>query len=239
MNDTQLLHYLRAFLASDDKPETLNPLDIVQTVRLLLQLADEKDAYMSQDTLAMQLCSSVDAIKRSQDRLSCVGWLVIRKGGYRGRTNRYAINLDKLPQADLARTVVSPATRRYASRYGLYVKANVNKRFMKLWPQQWAFAIQRLCDRTDGGLPRVGEIVNFALRNPRYQKYAFIGPSALRKIWKQLCQDYEKATGDLGPKRNQEALKDKQSRVIQTASQNEDAIEAELQQESQCQPENQ
>lgn len=190
MTDVQLVHYLRAFLASDDKPKNLSPIDLLQVVRFLLQLADEKDCYVSQETLAAQLCVSADAIARSQQRLKKAGWLIVRKGGYRGRSNRYEIVLNKLPQDDLLRTVVSQDAKRLAAGYGKALQVQTHKKFMKGWQQQWAFQVQWLIDRTRGDHDEVREIINFALNQPKYVKAAQRGPYALRKIWNALLVDY-------------------------------------------------
>jgi len=63
-NDTRLVMTIRSLLAAE-KPKNTSPLDLLQTIRLLVQHADEKDVYVSQTTLAEELCSSPD--------MRCVG----------------------------------------------------------------------------------------------------------------------------------------------------------------------
>jgi len=106
MTDAEITMAVRSLLAAE-KPKRTTPLDLLQVIRLLLQKSDEKDVYVSQDTLAEELCSSPDAIARSQKRLKGWGWLSIEKGGYRGRTNKYCVMLEKLPVGDLSKTVIS------------------------------------------------------------------------------------------------------------------------------------
>jgi biotin operon repressor len=96
MTDAEITMTIRRLLAAE-KPKRTAPLDLLQVIRLLLQKSDEKDVYVSQDTLAEELCSSPDAIARSQKRLKGWGWISIEKGGYRGRTNKYCVMLQKPP----------------------------------------------------------------------------------------------------------------------------------------------
>src|SRR5437868_7085989 len=124
MDDAQLMHAVRRFLAAPDKPGQTTPLDLLQTIRLLLQRADEEDIRPSQDTLAEELCSSPDAIARSQRRLHSSGWIVVRKGGYRGRTNLYTVQLDKLPLGNLSRTVVTEGAKKLAFEYGRILRVS-------------------------------------------------------------------------------------------------------------------
>jgi hypothetical protein len=201
MTDDKLIHIIRRLLAAEDKPNDLIPLDLLQTIRFLLQHADEKDIYPSQETLAEELCSSADAIARSQKRLHRTGWIVVRKGGYRGRTNRYTVQLEKLPVGDLRRTVVSPDAKRIALQYGQNVKVMTRKKFMRNWLQQWSFQVQKLIDRTGGDAKTVSDIINFALRHPGHYKSAMRGPSELRKRWSVLRAEYEKhARAQTAPK---------------------------------------
>jgi hypothetical protein len=192
MNDVDLIHAIRRLLATENQlPKDTTPLDLLQTVRFLVQRADEANVWPSQDTLAEQLASSPDAIAKSQKRLRDNGWLVVRKGGYRGRTNSYSVDLDKVPLGDLSRTVISDSARKIAASYGRYVKVTTRKKFMKNWHQQWSFAIQKLLKKTGGDVQKLVGIVNFALTSPTYQRKAQRGPSELKKCWPTLLLDYE------------------------------------------------
>jgi hypothetical protein len=193
MTDQQLVAVLRGLLCSENKPKELTSLDLLQTVRLLIQRADESDLYVSQGTLAVQLCSSTNSIARSQAVLSTLEWLVVRKGGYRGRTNLYTIALDKLPTADLTRTVVSNEARQFATEVGTHLRVTKRKKFMRGWHQQWAFGFQKLIDRTNGDAGQVSRVLNFAFNHPSYAKKAERGPAALLRVWKPLQADFKKA----------------------------------------------
>lgn len=197
MTEEKLTHAIRLLLAAD-KPTALAPLDILQTIRLLLQHADEKYIYPSQATLAEQLCSSEDAIFKSQERLKKAGWIVVRKGGYRGRTNLYTVVLDKLPVGDLSRTVVSQEAARAAFTYGNAVKVAAKKKFMKNWLQMWAFQVQKMIDRT-GDSHKVCQMIDFALRSPLYRAKAHRGPSDLLKVWKVLLAGYDAHAATIAP----------------------------------------
>ena len=193
LNDTRILATMRSLLAAD-KPKTTTPLDLLQTIRLLLQHADEKDVYVSQITLAEELCSSPDAIARSQKRLSKRGWLSVSKGGYRGRANRYAVMLNKLPVGDLTKTVVSEDAQHLAKEYYKHlILGRHRKKLPKKWVQHSAFTIQRLIDRTGGDDKRVTAIFNFALKDSRFMGRARKGPHELRQHWRTLVLDFDEA----------------------------------------------
>jgi len=192
MTDEKLMHVIRRLLAAENKPSDLTSLDLLQTIRFLLQHADEKDIYPSQETLAEELCSSADAISRSQKRLQASGWIVVRKGGYRGRTNRYTVQLEKLPLGDLSRTIVSQDANSIALWYGQTVKVMTTKKFMRNWLQQWSFQVQKLIDRSGGDAKTVLDVIDFALRHRGHRKNAMRGPSELRRRWSVLRAEYEK-----------------------------------------------
>lgn len=193
MTDSEIVVSLRSLLCADDKPQQITPLDLLQITRLLLQHADEKDVALSQDTIAEQLCTSADTIARSQERLAEIGWLIVRKGGYRGRTNSCTVALDHLPVAELSKTVVSEQARSLAAQYGQFLRVENRKKFMRGWLQQWSFTIQKLIDRTEGGAARVAEIINFAFNSPLYMGRAKKGPAELRRVWRKLESDSPKA----------------------------------------------
>jgi hypothetical protein len=191
MTDEKIVQCLRSLLCAEDKTRDLTPLDLLQTTRLLLQRADESDVYASQDTIANQLLTSHDCIARSQKRLAAVGWLIIRKGGYRGRTNMLAVALDKLPIADLHRTMVSKEAVTLAELYGSALRVEQKKKFMRGWKQQWSFQIQKLIDRAKGDHGHVSAVINFAYTKPEYIKKVMRGPAALRGCWRKLNADYQ------------------------------------------------
>ena len=191
MTDEKLVMALRALLCAEDKPADVTPLDLLQIARLLLQHADEKDVYTSQDTLAEQLCSSVDSIARSQERLSKLGWIITRKGGYRGRTNLYQVDLEKLPIADLKRTVVSEDAKNLTIQLGRQFKADNRKgKHNRGWVQRWSFIMQGLIDRAGGDIQYVYDVVNFAWTHPDYIEKVKEGPPALKRVWRKLNAAY-------------------------------------------------
>jgi hypothetical protein len=194
LTDTQLVHTLRSLWCADDKPTQITPLDLGQITRLLLQHADERDVFTSQSTLAEQLCATSPSIIRSQERLSTLGWLIIRKGGYRGRTNLYTVALDKLPVANLARTVVSAEAKHLAAQYGNNLRVEHRKKFMRGWLQQWSFQIQKLIDRADGDHAHVCSIINFAFSRTEYATKAMRGPAEIRRMWRKLNTDFRAVT---------------------------------------------
>jgi len=192
MNNRELVTAIRKMFAADEKPEGTTSLDLLQTIRLLVQNADETDIWPSQETLATDLCSSADAIARSQKRLHAHGWIVVRKGGYRGRTNLYTVQLERLPVGDLSRTVVSEDARTLAWQFGQVLKVTLKKKLMRNWLQQWAFQMQKLIKKTGGDVELTRAIVNFAVRHPLYCQKAKRGPGELKKHWRTLTVEYHK-----------------------------------------------
>jgi hypothetical protein len=191
MNDTQIVCALRSLLCAENKPAETTPLDLLQVTRLLVQHADERDVYLSQDTIAMQLCSSVNSVIRSQDRLSNLGWVIVRRGGHKGRPNKYEVEIEKLPIADLAKNVYSQEALHLATTWGNRFRTEHKKKFMRGWQQQWAFTIQKFIDRTEGGQERVCELLNFAFSTPKYSKRLARGPAQMRRVWQQLQTEFK------------------------------------------------
>jgi len=195
MTDPQLLQYFRKFLSSEDKPDSLQAIDLLLTVRLLVQHADESNLYVSQGTLATQLCVSEDTIARSIERLKASGWLLVRKGGYRMRTNLYSIDLAKLPQDELTKTYISPAAKKLAQDYGNAAGANARKKYvLRNWRQTWAFQCQWLMNHCGGDSAKARCVINFCWQhatNTTYRKLATQGPHKLRKVWIAAVHEYD------------------------------------------------
>ena len=194
MTDQEITRHIRHLLSAEHKPHNLEPIDLLQTVRLLVQGADEKDLYLSQSTLATQLCCSTDYIQKSQQRLRKKGWLIVRKGGARGRTNLYQVDLTKLPTADLSKTVVSDEARKLAVKYKLMVRQH-GRKVPKGREQQWSFTLQKLVSRskTKANWQGLAAILTFAFAHPKFQKPALMGPDRLkpRHIWDDLVANWQ------------------------------------------------
>jgi hypothetical protein len=191
MNDSQITSTIRHLLSAENKPADFSPLDLLQTVRLLVQHADEKDVYVAQHTIAQQLCSSPDAIQKSQKRLHKRGWIVVRKGGYKGRTNNYHVELDKLPIADLSKTVISAEGLALATKYALAANVPLKRRRKKGFKQQWAFTIDKMKKKCSGHIDIVESLCGFALKHPTYREKALRGPAELLKVWPKLVADHK------------------------------------------------
>ena len=195
MTDEQIMQTIRRLLASDPKPSDCRPIDLLQTIRLLLQHGDERDVYVSRATLATELACAESVIYESQQRLKTYGWLSVRQGKHKGRSNGFIVHLDKLPVADLTRTVVSGPARLLAVQYGDVLKrTNKKRRLMKGWQQRFGFAFELLLTKKCGGdEAMLRNVVNFALQDPRYQVKALRGPHELRRCWFSLLSDFKAA----------------------------------------------
>jgi len=191
VTDSQLVTTIRHLVCATDVPADITPTDRLQIIRFLIQGGDEKNLYVSQDTLAAQLGITVPSIVSSQKRLKEQQWLIIHSGGYHQRTNLYSVNLEKLPVADLHRTVVTDGARRLAAGYAKYLRKTAKKRLWRSWEQQASFICQKLIEQANNDLDLAKNVINFALCDPRYRRQALKGPRGLRRKWKQIVAEYQ------------------------------------------------
>jgi hypothetical protein len=192
MNDVNIMTAIRRMLANTDKSAKLTPLDLIFLVRLLAQQGDERDVYPSQGMLAMELCTSVGAIARSAKRLKKLGWITVKSGGKRNRTNFYGVNVDKLPTDDLQLTITSPTARHLA---GEYVKRQFRqlkkKRIPKNQASKYSFSLERMLQLSHGDEKRVVDLINFAFDSPKYKNKALRAPFELYKCWAKIGMDFD------------------------------------------------
>jgi biotin operon repressor len=195
MKEEKLLEVIRKLLASQDgKPEELLPVDILLTIRLLLQHADEQPVRLSQGTLALELGCTESTIQKSGERLELAGWATVETGRGRWMPNKYFVILDKLPLAELRRTVVSEVATKLAQDYMVsQSKAQPKRKLRRGSEQRYAFRLQTLIDRHKGDEGLVRRILRFALASPKYRSAALRGPHVIRRSWKSLEKDFNAA----------------------------------------------
>jgi hypothetical protein len=188
--------------AAEDKPKGMQPIDMLQVTRILLQKADEQTVGISRGTLSLQLCCGETAISESQKRLQKFDWITKLSGKRRGVPNRLGVVLDALPLTEeLKRTVVSDQAKALAMKYRsaqlqiLRILSPFKKpRFMKNSLQTYAFSLQVLLDKKCGGDEELlRRIISFASNSPAYRGKVVRGPHELRKSWKSLRADYDAA----------------------------------------------
>lgn len=191
MTDDQICKVIRRLLANDELPDGIVSIDLLQTVRLLVQHADEQDLYLSQGTLARHLGCAHDTIAKSQQRLHDAGWIVRRKGGHKGATNHIALQVDELSLGNLIKTVISEEARGVAKRYAVTV---MKRKHVKSLPRgreaQYAASIQQMANRCEGDFELVGKIIQFAF-NSSFQKAAICGAGTLVNMWARLKTAYD------------------------------------------------
>lgn len=210
MTDEQLGKTIRHLVCADTKPKDISPVDMLQVIRMLVQRGDEAPLYMSQTTLAEQLGVSVETIQTSQKRLRKHGWLVIRKGGSKGRTNLYSVDLDALPVAGLKRTVITAEALALAQKYAETViaqggwktkkpRTRPRKKPLKIKQariQMWAFVLTTLVKRSKTGnnWDGLAAILGFAFGHPKFRNLALSGPGKLKplRVWGDLVASYTK-----------------------------------------------
>jgi hypothetical protein len=93
LNDDQIATRIRAVLNDQDKPADLLPIDILQTIRLLLEPYADVGIHISQTDLTEELACSRDSVARSQERLVAAGWLKITKEGKTCKVNRLTVTV--------------------------------------------------------------------------------------------------------------------------------------------------
>jgi hypothetical protein len=193
MKEEKLLEVIRKLLASQDaKPSELLPVDLLLTIRLLLQHADEQPVCLSQGTLALELGCTENTVRNAGNRLKVAGWTTVETGKGRWAPNKYFVLLEKLPLAGLQRTVVSEAATKLAKDYIVaQSKAQPKRKLRRGSEQRYAFRLQTLMDRHEGDEVLVRKILNFALSSPKYGAAALRGPHVLRRSWKSVVKDFK------------------------------------------------
>jgi hypothetical protein len=93
LNDEQIAARIRAVLDDQDKPADLLPIDVLQTIRLLLEPFSDVGIQISQTDLAEELACSRDSISRSQERLVAAGWLRITRAIKTCKVNRIVVTV--------------------------------------------------------------------------------------------------------------------------------------------------
>jgi hypothetical protein len=192
MKEEKLLEVIRKLLASQDaKPEELLPVDLLLIIRLLLQHADEQPVRLSQGRLALEFGCTENTIREAGNRLELAGWATVETGKGRWMPNKYFVVLEKLPLAELQRTVVSDAATKLAKDYVVsQIKAQPKRKLRRGSEQRYAFRLQTLIDRHKGDEGLVRKILRFALDSPKYRVAALRGPHVIRRSWKSLEKDF-------------------------------------------------
>ena len=196
MNEETLLRTIRGLLANDEgRPEGLLPVDLLLTIRLLLQSGDERPVYASQGTLARELGCTEGTIGQSSTRLKQAGWLELETGKGRWNPNKYFVLRGTLPlEEQLKRAVVSPEAEKLASDYMTEQRKTKPKRiFRKGTQQRYAYRLQTLIDKCGGDEQLLRRKIRFALATEKYRAAALRGPHVIRRSWKSLTTDYENA----------------------------------------------
>ena len=191
-----MLETLRKLLASDEgRPEGLLPVDLLLTIRLLLQGGDERPVYASQGTLARELGCNESTVSISATRLKQAGWLELETGKGRWQPNKYFVLIGKLPlEEKLRRTVVSEAAVMLAKNYMVEQrKAKPKRIFRKGTEQRYAYRLQTLLDKCGGDEELLRRKLRFALGTEKYRAAALRGPHVIRRSWKSLTADFEAA----------------------------------------------
>jgi hypothetical protein len=196
-SDSETVAILRDFLAAD-KPADATPLDILQTVYLLVRKAGDHDIYDSQQTLASRLGVDLTTVNRSQKRLaSPLDW--IARHQRRGRSSTLSVNVDKLPRHKKEPLVISQDARALAAFYrGLLEQKTGKTRWHKHWYTQQLPSAQNIINRCEGKPRRVSalELAKFCLEvafdDPVLNHRAGKSLYELFRIWDKVFAAFDK-----------------------------------------------
>ena len=189
-------------MSGDSKPEEVTPIDLALIARLLLQKADERSAYPSLGTLALELGCGESAISESVKRLKRIGWLQVESGSGRHRPNRYFVLLGALPvPAPLKTPTVTEDAKSLAKTYlGLQKQWQPKRIFRKGTEQRYAYRFQSLLKKCNGNKSLLVKMLNFALVDgSTFKSAALVGPHRLRKVWRSLERAYRESQGQKPP----------------------------------------
>src|SRR5882672_3523273 len=192
----KLLEVIRGLFEADGRPAEIEPVDIALTAYLVLKGALANPVRGSGSTLGMALNVTERTITASTGRLSSAGWVHKHSGKSRRQGNTYSVILEKLPVAqDIKRTVITPEAWTLAEQYMRAVPNNTKgkpRRFTKSERQRFAFALQTFLERyTAGDVNLLRDVINFALRHPKYATKAKRGPHELRRPFRKILEEFK------------------------------------------------
>jgi hypothetical protein len=167
---------------------------------------DEDVCWLSYESLADRAGCSPSTAQRLTKKYERLGW-VTRVSGKRGsHTNRYQVEIDKLPYSDFAPTVATEWAFAMAKKYFDAVStiqntqvANGDKDTKKAlqrrtraawkgWKQRWALVLDKLLKLSGGNDKLLVAVLNEAISNPNFSKRAMLGPDRLKSRWPLLLE---------------------------------------------------
>ena len=195
MKSEKLVDVIRGLYETEGRPGEIEPMDIALTVYLVLKGALANPVRGSGSTLGTALNVSEPTIEASVKRLTAAEWVQKHSGKSRREANSFTVILEKLPVAqDIKRTVITAEAWLLAEQYVKAVPNNIKgrpRRFSKSERQRFAFALQTFLDRnTDGDVNLLRDVINFAMRHPKYGLKARRGPHELRRPFRKILAEY-------------------------------------------------
>jgi hypothetical protein len=167
---------------------------------------DEDLCWLSYESLADRAGCSQSTAQRLTKKYERLGWITKISGARGSHTNRYQVNLERLPYSDFAPTVATEWAFGMAKKYFDAVSrihngqvANGDKDTRKAlkrrtraawrgWKQRWALTLDKLLKLSGGDDKLLVAVLNEAISNPNFSKRAMLGPDRLKSRWPMLLE---------------------------------------------------
>lgn len=185
IDDTTALESIRRFIQAE-KPAGVTAIDILQIVHLLSKKAPDHPVYDSQLTLSQYFGCDIQTTRRSQDRLSKLGWLA--RPQRRGKTNALSLLYQNIPSQEIIRRKITPQAKQLAFAYKQALQGR--KRFPKGWLDQQHLSAQRILELCSGDERLAATLIDFACLHPTFGKRSRQSLYQLLRLWKKITASY-------------------------------------------------
>jgi hypothetical protein len=194
VDDSATLMALRHLLLSEDKPPSLQPIDILLAAYLCVRKTEDHAIYDSHATLAERLGCERQYIADSITRLAKLDWITVTKRP--GRTAGLALNAQSMPATHAVRDRISEEAKSLAANYAKLLGSPsvlVDKRMAKrkhFIRNQFPSA-QRIIGKCGGDRALAGKVTGFAVVYSRHRKAAQTSLYHLLLKWDAIYTEYQ------------------------------------------------
>jgi hypothetical protein len=196
IDDSATLATLRHLFFSEDKPKTLQSIDIAVAAYLVLRKCEDHEVLDSYQTIAERINSERKAVARSLARLQSQEWITVRKRT--GQTAALSINTQSMPAEHAVRDKITPEAKTLAANYAKLLllghpSIHVDKRMAKrkhFIKNQYASA-QRIIGKCGGDRALAGNVTGFAVVHSKHRKAAQVSLYHLLTKWGAIYEYQE------------------------------------------------
>jgi hypothetical protein len=196
VSDPVTLDTLRNLFFSEDKPDTLQSIDVAVVAYLILRKCEDHEVYDSYRTIAERVNCERQAVSDSIARLKNCDWITVAKRRP-GQTACLSINAESMPAERAVREKITTEAKSLAANYtkALLTKSPAilidrrvprRKHFIK---NQFPSA-QRILTKCNGDRDLAGKVVGFAIIHSKHRKKAQIGLYHLLMKWDAILAEY-------------------------------------------------